>query len=157
MIQAANQLFVVIDERDHMSWRVYKQKEMRATAVSDWQMMLQDSGTFTIADKPSSSVNLPRKQSSLCYAHNKHIYMLGGQISMKNITSCARFDLKGNRAWQEMPSLNQARSRHSSCTLGDCIYIIGGLSALNADQKQIERLNLAQVGSKWQELDVNFS
>ena len=76
---------------------------------------------------------------------------------MKNITSCVRFDLKGKRVWEEMPSLNQARSRHSSCTLGDCIYIIGGLSALNADQKQIERLDLAQMGSKWQELDVNFS
>ena len=55
--------------------------------------------------------------------------MLGGQINMNRATaSCVKFDLYGRRVWEKVPYLTIARYQHSSCVLGSCIYVIGGMS-----------------------------
>ena len=72
---------------------------------------------------------------------------------MKVTEGCAMFSVS-TRKWYEIPSMNSARSRHSSCLLVNTIFVVGGLNALLEAQNSIERLDLAQKDGAWQELSL---
>ena len=131
LVQAGQDLFVLTDKIGNMSWSLYKKKlvmDQEAERANSWQMVLQDSGTFSSDKNPKESC-FTRHFTSLCCVQKVHVYMLGGQINMNKATgSCVKFDLYCRRVWEEVPSLTIARYWHSSCVLGSCIYVIGGMS-----------------------------
>lgn len=72
---------------------------------------------------------------------DRYFYLIGGQAGTK-LKSVLRFDLKFNQ-WQEMSQLKFARQGHSSCYLGDYIYVCcgeGESGLLNS----VERLRILQ-------------
>ena len=49
--------------------------------------------------------------------------------------------------WHSFPSLNLARSLHSSCTIGNTLYVIGGRNSESKDIKEIEKLDNIDASS----------
>ena len=61
---------------------------------------------------------------------NKALYVTGGQHRRKR-HDAQKFNLETNR-WEAIPKLNKTRYRHSSCAIGDRVYVFGGLSQVAA-------------------------
>ena len=62
--------------------------------------------------------------------------------------------------WERLPSMNAARHRHSSCTLGKTMYVLGGADINNQITNSIEKLSnisgpLPSALSRWQLIQPN--
>ena len=98
-------------------------------------------GAKARADPPT-----PRFSPSLVNYHDLYIFVSGGENPRKNtekLTSVDRYDIANDR-WSPsgaVPPLNQKRHSHSSCTLGDFIYVCCGYDG-SLFLSSIERLNV---------------
>lgn len=85
------------------------------------------------------------------------IFAFGGVDSQNNaLKTCEKYNVKAN-IWQAMPSLNIARRSASGMTIGDSLYVFGGIGAGTT----IERLNLKQnmtqrSGDKFEVIDIKL-
>ena len=80
---------------------------------------------------------------SLCSYTNQFVFVSGGESSGTKRDKVVRLkvdkmDLEANN-WEVMPSLNVARSLHSSCALSNALYVIGGYAY--DDNPPIEKLS----------------
>ena len=61
--------------------------------------------------------------ASLTSLRDQFIFLTGGH--KKFIAKAKRYDLKRDK-WEQLPELNVGRCNHSSCTIGNALYVIGG-------------------------------
>ena len=63
----------------------------------------------------------------MCSYINRYAIVTGGclGVNVKNSSSTFSFDTWKER-WSELPSFNSERHGHSSCALGDYVYIFAG-------------------------------
>ena len=59
----------------------------------------------------------------------KFIVISGGLFSdfFNAINDVELYDTEKDK-WVSLPKMNEAREQHSSCSLGDTLYILGGLN-----------------------------
>lgn len=85
-----------------------------------------------VSKKP---MNVPRSKVSLAVgkctdsvAGRTYIFAVGGQESALNASKAVeRYHTRAD-IWQQLPTLNEARAEASSCVIGDCLYVFGGLT-----------------------------
>jgi len=100
------------------------------------------------------SMNVPRSKVSLAvgkctdsFAGRTYIFAVGGQESALHASRAVeRYHTRAD-IWQQLPTLNEARAEASSCVIGDCLYVFGGLSVqagvkIFTQLKTIEKLSL---------------
>ena len=75
---------------------------------------------FTYGDKPG--VN----KFATCSLQERYVIVSGGEDDYVKVSSVERYDLKKD-IWEEIASLNEARGSHSSCSIGDTVYVFGGI------------------------------
>ena len=71
----------------------------------------------------------------------RFIFMSGGLSGqdMMPFNAVERYDSMRD-TWERFPSLNMARSMHSSCTIGNMLYVIGGRDSGSQEINSIEKL-----------------
>ena len=69
-----------------------------------------------------------RRFPSLCKASDEFLFLIGGANRDDYMNSCVRYDVQKNQ-WEDMSFLNEGRMSHSSCFLGDKIYVFAGRNA----------------------------
>ena len=85
----------------------------------------------------------------MCNYSDKFIYVSGGRSSDGNgLDTVMRFNIN-TEVWEDVESLNTKRSQHSSCTLKESIYVVGGLTEPFAPIKTIEKLDVNRSQSRW--------
>ena len=81
---------------------------------------------YTLSDFPGNT----RKGLSLCKTSGMHALLVGGYSAAEGkeyLTSCMRLVLTSYRGtWEQMPSMNVARTGCSSCSLAGYAYVFGG-------------------------------
>lgn len=81
-----------------------------------------------------------------------HIVVSGGQDpqTFKTLASCEIYEIRANK-WTKAPNMHFARKCHSSCSVGDYVYVACGQVEVHDDKSgrtqkiltnQIERLDL---------------
>ena len=66
---------------------------------------------------------------SLCPVDNKYVYLTGGKYNEPKdpvLAQCARFNID-TEEWQVLADMNVARFNHSSCQLGQKVYVFCGV------------------------------
>ena len=89
--------------------------------------------------------------SSMCSTEcRQYVFLTGGEY----VTTVERFDLRSNKmTWQVMPSLNVARSKHASCSLGSKVFVFGGTPKIpyyRETLNSIERFNNEKPEEAWE-------
>ena len=81
-----------------------------------------------------------KEWSSLCKISATKVALIGGRFAAEVFRSCLHFDLVTQK-WSEIPSLNVARMKSSSCRLQGYIYVFGGFTqTLSSKLNSIEKL-----------------
>ena len=79
---------------------------------------------------------------SVCYV-NGGLLLTGGGTVGRTMNNCFLFDL-ATRKDTAMQPLITARYQHRSVSLGDCVYVVGGMDSRGNALASVERLNLKQ-------------
>ena len=85
-------------------------------------------GQFSEKEKPG--MNCIRESFSQCSLLNgRYVVVSGGWTKETNVPLdvVERFDTKRNK-WEWLPSMNNARYSHSSCTLRSGVYVFCGIN-----------------------------
>ena len=82
---------------------------------------------------------------SVCYT-DRGVVVTGGK---KAYDQCLLFDM-ATKKWEAMPSLITKRHSHRSVSLGDCIYVVGGIGVDATALTSVESLN--QKSQQWSRL-----
>ena len=87
-----------------------------------------------------------RTWTSLVSFNKIFIYITGGSDVLKNGkfgTSKKVYQYAiGSDTWTEAAPLNRGRKNHSSCVLGDSIYVCGGINRVRKYRESIEKLTV---------------
>ena len=90
-----------------------------------------------------------RTRFALCNFKNTQVFASGGNYS----DLVGRYEIADD-VWQEMPRLMVARCGHSSCAIGDSVYVLCGRTEhdfLNS----IERLDTSDLQAGWQLMQLS--
>jgi len=99
-----------------------------------------------------------RQSPALCLFKNSFVYASGG----KGRNCAERFDIE-TRSWEKVAKMNVVRYQHSSCALGDQIYIFCGMRDSSEAQDKdfyfptIERLEVGKTRAFWEEVNLEDS
>ena len=74
-----------------------------------------------LAEPSENSTN-----AALAGYNNSHLFLTGGS----NSAAVSVYDVEAN-IWKSCPPLKQNRSYHSSCVVGDYLYVVGGKDSEN--------------------------
>ena len=83
----------------------------------------------------------------MCNYSDKFIYVSGG-CNSGLLDTVMRFNIN-TEVWEDVESLNVKRSDHSSCSLKESIYVVGGFTIPLAPIKTIEKLDVNRSQSRW--------
>lgn len=84
------------------------------------------------------------------------VYIFGGVDKTGNtLKVCEKYNVKAD-IWQNMPSLNVARKSATGITIGDSLYVFGGLSGGTSIERLNLKLNMQRTGDKFEILDVKM-
>ena len=72
---------------------------------------------------------------------DSHIFALGGRDSPYIIPNVDMYSIETDK-WIAAPPLPKARAFLASCTLGDFLYVIGGITLEGKPLETIDRLNI---------------
>ena len=100
-----------------------------------------------------------RAALSLANFKNKFIFSLGGQNYFNTSADAYRYEIKSD-TWINIPAMNKSRCSHSSCFMGNHLYVSGGCN-LEGHVASIERLAIADDESGtplggWETLQVSY-
>ena len=109
----------------------------------------------------------PRSGLSLAKFYNKLVFAIGGYNPsnfMNILGSVDVYSICENKWLQDVPDLNVKRQQHSSCCLGDYIYVCCGWGPQNLDS--IERIDVRNLFTptdfrrnfmvKWELLEIDI-
>ena len=88
----------------------------------------------------------------------RFIFISGGHeqnyLILKDVE---RYDCIADR-WESLPELNYARINHSSCILGNTLYVIGGWDAYfdYSARKSIEKLSIININIVQSNMIFNY-
>ena len=94
----------------------------------------------TSLDTPSHHGNWP----ALAGYKNSHIFLTGGHDTRGKLSRVSVYSVARDE-WSLCTNLNRARNHHSSCVLGDKLYVSGGL--------EIDSIEVADCSNLIQEKD----
>ena len=84
------------------------------------------------------------------------IYMTGGNLRDSYTNKCERYDIRKN-SWTIGPAMNERRSSHCSCVLGNHVYVFGGYDV--EVKNSLERLNamrdILSHDAQWESMQVS--
>ena len=81
--------------------------------------------------------------------------MTGGsdKESQKAMVSCQRYDIQKDQ-WYHVADLNKARRDHSSCALGDFVYVFGGPGSKQVLEWLDAKADLEGESVQWQKVEL---
>ena len=91
-----------------------------------------------------SLTELPQSGVSVCRV-DRRLLLTGGVDDYYVKTQCMLYDL-ATKKWGTMPPLITGRSNHSSVSMGDCVYVVGGKGFGNKVLASVECLNVKRTG-----------
>lgn len=84
------------------------------------------------------------------------IYAFGGVDKEGNsLKICEKYNVKAN-IWQSMPSLNIARRNATGQTIGDSLYVFGGINSGATIERLNLKMNMQRMGDKFELLDIKL-
>ena len=93
----------------------------------------------------------------MCNYSDKFIYISGGE-SLGNydtiVDKVVRYNID-TEVWEDVVNLNVGRNIHSSCTLNDTIYVVGGVNG-SKFISTMEKLDIKRAQSRWQIIEVRI-
>ena len=89
-----------------------------------------------------------RDYPAFCNFNNVAIIVSGGRTSRKLFTEVERYDIARD-TWTPMAPLNEGRVLHSSCTLGNRVYVFCGVRDIHEQNRitTVEVISTEQVGA----------
>jgi hypothetical protein len=91
-----------------------------------------------------------RSETLPAYAKD-YVFAFGGMKDGRAVKSVERYSIKADM-WMVLPELNIARANASGIVMLDYLYVFGGKD--QAFINTIERLNLKNISSKFEVIDV---
>ena len=86
-----------------------------------------------------------RISAAIANFKDSHIFVSGGETEIRGRTlkSVEYYSIKAD-SWSTAPNMNTKRDSHSSCSLGDFVYVSCGSNG-NRDTNCVERLNAKKL------------
>ena len=85
----------------------------------------------------------------MCNYHDKFLYVSGGHSkSCATLDTVVKYNIDSDM-WEDAVNLNGKREYHSSCSLKEMIYVVGGRDVNYEFTKTIEQLNVQRAQSRW--------
>ena len=98
--------------------------------------------------------------SSFCRLQEKYIVVTGGtnRDFIDALCSAGRYDCQ-NDMWEQIASLNEARMDHSSCSIGDSVYIFDGDSEVNHQIEKLDKVTgpVKETSKHWQSIKIGIT
>ena len=118
--------------------------------------ILRNDGHSIFSCESKADSQYARFWPALCSFQDRYIFVSGGEFQ----DSVERYDCASD-SWSLMPALNGNRHKHSSCALGNVIYVICGASGYNDElQNTIESLDtrlISSMAASWEIIEIAHS
>ena len=119
--------------------------ELKGGTPAQW-VAYHDLEFDAIETEAKATPPTPRDRPSLANYNDSHIFVVGGKKpgTKQHLKSVDIYDVEKN-IWRGAPALNVARFEHSSCCVGDFIYVGFGWNSSAQLLVQFERLDVAKM------------
>lgn len=120
-----------------------------------------NNGTKQFDCLAKDSLKSPRHGHSICCLSDKFLIVTGSRLEKDGACKSVESYNVDMDLWFDLPSLNQGRYYHSSCSfLEKWVYVFAGISQLSKKYfNSIERMDTKASGAKkvWEEIQVETS
>lgn len=120
-------------------------------------------GTCTVSNMPVQSLNMARGSVGLAVASLRseqmaayakdYVFAFGGCCFNKASKAVERYSIKADM-WMSLPDMNIARISPTGIIIQDYLYVFGGKTEQLKFINKIERLNLKNLQSKFELIDI---